>query len=156
MARAYTVDDASAAVRRAVDGQATPADGEILLDLFRRASGRKADRDAAARRDTYERQANALAAVVADTLEGARVDDVVDDLPHDARRRVVAYRHRLSPMRGVPGRDQFGPLPVVPPRVSVMRDRTRTVDAEVVRDEPRRRDVPAIEGMILDVVDERI
>lgn len=149
--RAYTPTDAEDAVRRALAGQGSAVDAEILVDLFRRASGKAADRSAANARDGFEREANALAAIVADLMGGAHPDDVVDDLPHDARRRVLAYRHRNGPYAGIGSRDQFGPLPTVPPRDSVMRDRVRTIDVEIVDEDPDRL---TIEGFVAAVVDE--
>lgn len=106
-----------------------------LRDVLVGAWSKVEDAEAARRvaldaRERVEREANALAAVVADVLNGRAVDDVVDDLPHDARRRVIAYRHQSSPMAGVSAQDQFGRLPVVPPRASVMRDRVRVWDAD--------------------------
>lgn len=93
---------------------------------------------AADRAERVEREANALAAVVADLLNGADVNAVVNDLPHDARRRVMAYRHAtiaaaFAPLAPTP-RDQFGRLPEVPPRAAVMRDSVRVVDVESPRE----------------------
>lgn len=121
-------DRAAHVVRQAIDGNLGP-EARDLAALF--AEGARRGREETARADKLEREANALAAVVADILNGVPVDDVVDDLPHDARIRVIAYRHQGSPFaesfRGV---TQFGELPRVPPRASVMRRRVRVVDQE--------------------------
>lgn len=124
---------AAEVVRAAQRGDLGPV-GRDLVALFATAAeqGTRAQRAATYERDkrrTLEDEANALAAVVADLLDGKNVDDVVDDLPHDARRRVLAYRHQTTPLLGgFAPRDQFGPLPKVPPRASVMRERVRTID----------------------------
>lgn len=145
---AYDATSAAEAVRRGIAGDGTPEDAEILADLFRRAAGK---REALAR---IEREANALAAIVADILDGQLPNDVVDDLPHDARRRVIAYRHRGSffDRMGTAGRDQFGPLPKVPPRTSVMRERARTIDVDPVPDREEREPF-TIEGYVIDTLD---
>jgi hypothetical protein len=120
--------------------------GLVLVELFRQAhTNSAAVRDAAVKANEWaegiEREANALAAVVADILRAAAsnddlrriVDAVVDDLPHDARQRVQAYRHRRSPWASGRAMNSYGqPLPAVPPRASVMRKRERVVDARVV------------------------
>lgn len=164
MMRAYTAPEAEQAVQRAVAGNGTPADAEILADLFRRASGKRADRQAASRAEVLEREANALAAVLADVVHDAAVDDrdtsaidicnrYIDDLPRDARRRVLAYRHRRSRYLFLRSADQFGPLPDVPARDSVMRDRVRTIDVEPAPDEPTAPARAAIEAVVVDVRD---
>lgn len=131
-------DAASDLVRRAAAGQ-SGEDGKALLFLFKAASdhGRTAESKVAG----LEREANALAAVIADLLKAATVDEplrqivdlVVDDLPPDARNRVNAYRHQGSAFPGAGAWTSRGDrLPTVPPRVSVMRERLRTIDADVV------------------------
>lgn len=153
---AYDATAAADAVRRGIAGQATPEDGQILADLFRRAAGK---RTAIAE---VEAEANALAATVADVLdEAARdgavpvytIDPLVDRLPHDARRRVLAYRHAAGPFGPLGARDQFGPLPKVPPRTRVFRQRERTIDGDVVDDRPADVEPYSIEGYVVDALD---
>lgn len=126
-------DRAAHVVRQAIDGNLGP-EARDLAALF--AEGARRGREETARADRFEREANALAAVVADLMDGAQINETVDDLPHDARRRVIAYRHKSGPVNWAHPMDQFGPLPTVPPRASVMRDRIRVVDQEP---EPYRR-----------------
>lgn len=124
-------------VRRAAQGELGP-DGNALLYLFKTASDR--GRAAETSSDKLEREANALAAVVADLLIAARdsdalrriVDAVVDDLPHNARQRVNAYRNQRD-LPSFRAWNSFGQaLPTVPPRVSVMRERVHTIDLQPV------------------------
>jgi hypothetical protein len=91
----------------------------------------QSERRALDQAERIEREANALAAVLADLMDGAPIDPTVDDLPYDARRRVLAYRHQSAPIARFVARDQFGRLPQVPPRASVMRDRVRVVDVDL-------------------------
>lgn len=151
---AYDAERAQGAVRRGIAGVATPEDGQILADLFRRAAGK---REAIER---IEDETNALAATVADVLDEwdapdpTELDRIVDRLPHDARRRVTAYRHAGGLFGGIVGRDQFGPLPKVPPRSRVFRERERTIDGVVVEDRPARPEPFSIEGYVVDALDE--
>ncbi|WP_375483313.1 hypothetical protein [uncultured Jatrophihabitans sp.] len=70
----------------------------------------------------------AMAYVVAEILNGRDPATVVNDIPVDVRRRVIAVQHRTGPFRGLPASDQHGPLPTPPARASVMRNRVRTID----------------------------
>lgn len=131
------------AVRDALNGQ-LGEDGVALAQLFRESADR--GQQEKRRADKLEREANALAAVLADILDGQAVDDVANDLPHDARLRVLAYRHQHGLGRiGARPSSQFGRLPTVPPRASVMRKRERVIDVDVVvaDDDPARVMSPA-------------
>lgn len=105
--------------------------------------GRRAEEHAA----DLEREVWALAYIVAEVLDGQSPNDVVDDLPSDARRRVIAVRHGSGPLSFINPSDQFGRLPTAPPRASVMRRRVRVYDAAAAPDDDRRRPAPrVIEG----------
>lgn len=113
-------------------------DGTDLVALFARAHQQAMDAEALsererAQREGIEREANALAAVVAELLDpqrGRSPSEVATELPDDARRRVNAYRHQLSGLR-IMARDSLGrPLPQVPPRASVLRTEVRVIDVE--------------------------
>jgi hypothetical protein len=117
-------------------------DGTDLVALFTEAvkRGGRAEQladDERRKREGVEREANALAAVLADVLhtaasgrlDVAKLDELIAPVPSDARRRVLAYRHRLSVWAGAArALDQYGPLPDVPPRASVLRESVRTID----------------------------
>jgi len=119
------LDPIVARVLRALDGV---PDGEELAQLIVEARDRA--KRAEERQEKAETTMHALAWIVADLMDGAEPDDVVDDLPSDARRVVIACRHQTGPFAGTSPHDQFGPLPRVPSRASVMRSRVRTIDGE--------------------------
>jgi uncharacterized Fe-S cluster-containing protein len=131
-------------VRLAQSGELGRA-GVDLCALFSEAvsRGQRVERmadDERHKREAVEREANALAAILADVLEAtsrrgqldaAELNRLVAPVPHDARRRVLAYRHKLTAFAGVPPMDQSGPLPRVPPRAAVLRESVRTVTIDM-------------------------
>lgn len=127
----------SAAVEHVAAGAPQSGDAELLLELFATASerARSAERELRSEREAMF----ALAVLIADVLDGRPINP--SQLPAHARRVVIAYRHQSGRLAGVPATDQFGALPVVPPRASVMRDEYRIVDLDVEPD-PRIVDIP--------------
>lgn len=121
------LDPIVARVLRALNGA---EDGEELAALI--VDARDRAKRAEERQEKTEATMHALAWIVADLMDGAEIDDVVDDLPSDARRLVIACRHESGPLGFAPPRDQYGPLPRVPARASVMRSRVRDIDVEPV------------------------
>lgn len=119
-------------VKRAlVEIEDGPEIAQLLIDA--RDAARRAEQRADELREKIEKDeatTHALAWVVADLMDGKPVDDVVDDLPSPARRLVIAARHQGLSIGWIKPSDQFGPLPYIRPRVSVMRSRVRLIDVE--------------------------
>lgn len=117
--------------------------GEELMSLLMASydRGRRAEED----RDKHDATAWAFAYIVGEVLDGRPIEEIVDELPDDARRRVIAVRHQGSPFSVFAPRDQHGRLPRPPSRASVMRERSRVYDGHVVLDQRE------IEGTIVEV-----
>jgi hypothetical protein len=135
-------EHAADVVRAAIRGD----EGELGrdLDAINQAAAEQGRRDRADAHRAHElaeaadRDAWALSWVLAEIMDGLAgseaqrvVDGIVDDLPRDVRRRVIAVRHSRGPHSPFAPRDQFGRLPVPPPRAAVMRERVRTIDVEL-------------------------
>lgn len=127
-------------------------EGEELASLLCAAYERGAN--AEGKVEELEREIWALAYIVAEVMDGARPNDVVDDLPHDVRRRVIAVRHASGPLSFIKPSDQFGMLPKAPPRSSVMRKRVRVYEPDAARPDEHWPARHVIEGTVTSVVDE--
>lgn len=101
---------------------------EEITDLLQRAKAKGDVADERAKK--AEAETWALAYILAEIMDGAPVDPLVDDLPSEVRRRVIAIRHASSFFGRAPAQDQYGSLPTPPPRASVMRSRVRDIDVE--------------------------
>lgn len=116
------------------DGELGPAGQDLVAIMLEGAKqGQRADAEAKRARelaDELEREVWALSYVLGEIMDGRKINDVVDDLPPQTRRRVIATRHGASHIGRITASDQHGRLPVPPPRAGLMRERVRTIDAE--------------------------